>query len=416
MLIPSLTEGFGEIPLKWRASLKTGDNESTCVDEPLICLEGTKEIVGWCCSVGWDAVVDKLMPWCWVPLSDVAAAMAAANENCVESQLQAAQLARDEVKTLASSYGCNFVWSPRFAIVHDTLATGANLMYPPGIETKINMGGYTFSGPEQYLQAMRSFGTPDHTEARKALAEVPSVDAMKVGRRFSVSPYWSSERKIELMRGALRAKFLQHRDIFELLADTAGYPLVYARKGEALFGVGKSFSGKNVLGTLLAELRDGEFSTMRTVENECAMALEAERSITGTNGPSEAASTERQIVDASTDETDLPESFRRCIREARQRLGSAESKGEEQIGAHSSIVSSTFSAVLFGAPLPTASSAAAELGVSTAQIVNSLIFELKPTGGGERRPILVCSPGNRRVDTKKLALKVGVSKNKVWKC
>ena len=56
---------------------------------------------------------------------------------------------------------------------------------------------------------------------------------------------------------------------------------------------------------------------------------------------------------------------------------------------------------------------AAALGVSPGQITNSLVFELKPMGGGERRPVLVCSPGDRRVDPKKLAALLGVSKSKV---
>jgi len=68
--------------------------------------------------------------------------------------------------------------------------------------------------------------------------------------------------------------------------------------------------------------------------------------------------------------------------------------------------------VVFARAAPTATAAAAELGVTTAQIVNSLIFELK-VSKTDRKGILVCAPGDRRVDRVKLAAQLNVSKNKI---
>ena len=53
-----------------------------------------------------------------------------------------------------------------------------------------------------------------------------------------------------------------------------------------------------------------------------------------------------------------------------------------------------------------------QLGVTTAQIVNSLIFEVK-VSNKQREGVLVCAPGDRRVDRAKLAAALGVSKAKV---
>lgn len=93
-------------------------------------------------------------------------------------------------------------------------------------------------------------------------------------------------------------------------------------------------------------------------------------------------------------ESEFPEPTQRCITEAR-------SKGVE------------VEAVLFDVELPTATDAAAHLGISVGQITNSLVFELKRPKGEARKPILVCAPGDRRIDVAKLAAVLGVSKNKV---
>ena len=68
--------------------------------------------------------------------------------------------------------------------------------------------------------------------------------------------------------------------------------------------------------------------------------------------------------------------------------------------------------MVFPEAVPTAQAAAARLGVTTTQIVNSLIFEIK-ISKKEREGVLVCAPGDRRIDRAKLATALGVSKAKV---
>jgi len=92
--------------------------------------------------------------------------------------------------------------------------------------------------------------------------------------------------------------------------------------------------------------------------------------------------------------SEFPEPTQRCVLEARSRGAAVE-------------------AVLFDVELRTAKEAAAHLGISVSQITNSLVFELKRPKGEARKPILVCAPGDRRIDVNKLAAVLGVSKNKV---
>ena len=57
----------------------------------------------------------------------------------------------------------------------------------------------------------------------------------------------------------------------------------------------------------------------------------------------------------------------------------------------------------------TAAAAAEQLGVTVAQIANSLVFAVPDAGAAEgRRPLLVLTSGSHRVDTAKVAALVGV--------
>jgi prolyl-tRNA editing enzyme YbaK/EbsC (Cys-tRNA(Pro) deacylase) len=58
----------------------------------------------------------------------------------------------------------------------------------------------------------------------------------------------------------------------------------------------------------------------------------------------------------------------------------------------------------------TAAAAAAQLGVTVAQIANSLIFALPAVAGAEPEPLLVLTSGAHRVDTAKVADLIGVER------
>lgn len=94
-------------------------------------------------------------------------------------------------------------------------------------------------------------------------------------------------------------------------------------------------------------------------------------------------------------EEDFPEPMKRCASSARSTGAFVET-------------------VLFEVEWPTTATAAAEeLGVSLGQITKSLVFELRGHTAEGRKLILICAPGDRRVDRAKLAGVLGVSKNQV---
>src|SRR3954451_3588225 len=64
--------------------------------------------------------------------------------------------------------------------------------------------------------------------------------------------------------------------------------------------------------------------------------------------------------------------------------------------------------VVLGDHARTAAAAAEQLGVTVAQIANSLVFAVPdPAAPGSRRPLLVLTSGAHRVDTAKVAALVG---------
>ena len=87
------------------------------------------------------------------------------------------------------------------------------------------------------------------------MAKSPSVAArMGRSRERPLRPDWEVV-KLDVMREALRAKFIQHRDLQEKLLSTGDRQLVEHTARDRFWGDGGDGSGKNMLGRLLMELR-----------------------------------------------------------------------------------------------------------------------------------------------------------------
>jgi len=116
----------------------------------------------------------------------------------------------------------------------------------------------------------REYPTSEHAyQAGKAVKESvrewilsapsPSLVAMAAHGLYTwdIAPDWS-KMKFDRMRGVLRAKFTQHQDLRELLLSTGDARLVESAKTDnpvnRLWGEVNG-KGKNMLGTLLMELR-----------------------------------------------------------------------------------------------------------------------------------------------------------------
>jgi ribA/ribD-fused uncharacterized protein len=73
---------------------------------------------------------------------------------------------------------------------------------------------------------------------------------------FDIRADWN-EIKVDRMRRVLAAKFDQNPNLGGLLLHTYPAQLIEVSKTDAFWGLGKSGKGKNMLGALLMELREG---------------------------------------------------------------------------------------------------------------------------------------------------------------
>ena len=115
--------------------------------------------------------------------------------------------------------------------------------------------GMPWQTVEHYFQAQKFPGTAQEEAIR--LAPAPML-AKQMGnsRDFPLRPDWN-EVKDDVMRRAVRAKFEQHDDIRAVLLGTGEEELVEAVPNDYYWGCGAAGTGKNKLGLILMEVRDG---------------------------------------------------------------------------------------------------------------------------------------------------------------
>ncbi|MDR2102616.1 MAG: NADAR family protein [Treponema sp.] len=107
---------------------------------------------------------------------------------------------------------------------------------------------------EHYYQSQK---TEDPKQA-EAIRTAPSCDeAKKLGNRpeLRLRADWDA-RKAAVMAEALRAKFTQNPELREKLLATGEAVLMENSPRDYFWGIGADGSGKNMLGNLLAALRD----------------------------------------------------------------------------------------------------------------------------------------------------------------
>lgn len=122
----------------------------------------------------------------------------------------------------------------------------------------IEVGGKRWPTTEHYFQAKKFAGTEYEETIRNAKS--PMI-AARLGRSRShpLRQDWETA-KLDVMREALRAKFIQHPELRELLLATKNKTLVEHTKNDKYWGDGGDGRGRNVLGVLLMELR-GQLQT-----------------------------------------------------------------------------------------------------------------------------------------------------------
>lgn len=107
---------------------------------------------------------------------------------------------------------------------------------------------------EHYFQAMKFEGTDLFEKIRLATS---AMDAANIGRDRSnpLRKDWEVV-KDDIMRNAVLNKFLQNKDIAEVLKATKNEEIVEKTSYDYYWGCGKDGSGKNMLGKILMEVRE----------------------------------------------------------------------------------------------------------------------------------------------------------------
>ena len=107
---------------------------------------------------------------------------------------------------------------------------------------------------EHYFQAQKFPAQPAYQEQIRRARSPKDAKALGRSRKVPLRPDWE-EVKDEVMRRALRAKFLAHSELATLLLGTGTRRLVENAPSDEYWGCGRTGSGKNRLGFLLMELR-----------------------------------------------------------------------------------------------------------------------------------------------------------------
>ena len=130
------------------------------------------------------------------------------------------------------------------------------------------INGVCWPHTEAYYQAQKSLNSDYHREILRS--EKPSwskyVGDSRIGHPQIASKSWFRRHpqdlrrdwddvKLDVMRTALQAKFLQNTDLSERLLQTEDADIVEDSDGDAFWGWGPEHDGTNWLGVLLTERR-----------------------------------------------------------------------------------------------------------------------------------------------------------------
>ena len=107
---------------------------------------------------------------------------------------------------------------------------------------------------EHYFQAMKFVGTL-HEEAVRLAKSPMEAKTMGNDRTRPLRSDWEAV-KDDLMRRAVRAKFIQQPEICAVLLGTGNEEIIEAADNDAYWGWGPDRKGKNMLGKVLMEIRD----------------------------------------------------------------------------------------------------------------------------------------------------------------
>lgn len=115
----------------------------------------------------------------------------------------------------------------------------------------VHLDGHDWPTVEHYFQAQKFEAPLRQEEIRRAPTP---ARAKRLGRRAGIRADWL-DRRLEVMRRAVTAKFLQHPDLFARLIEAGDAWLVEDAPRDAFWGCGADGTGQNQLGRILMEVR-----------------------------------------------------------------------------------------------------------------------------------------------------------------
>lgn len=120
-----------------------------------------------------------------------------------------------------------------------------------------NLEGKTWPTVEHYYQASKF---PTLPEFQEQIRQLPTATAAaKLGKTKDpekpIRANWK-EKRAEIMRTAIFAKFDQNPQLKDLLIKTYPKPLIFADPNDAFYGYGRTKAGMNKLGQMLMEYRN----------------------------------------------------------------------------------------------------------------------------------------------------------------
>ena len=118
----------------------------------------------------------------------------------------------------------------------------------------IKIDGSVWPTSEHYFQAQKF---DDETVRQKIRKTRNPGEAARLGRnrKFKLKRNWDNT-KINVMRKAVTAKFLQHAELKDMLLSTGDAKLIEHTVNDNFWGDGGDGSGKNMLGKILMAVRD----------------------------------------------------------------------------------------------------------------------------------------------------------------
>ena len=117
----------------------------------------------------------------------------------------------------------------------------------------VTMAGLVWPTVEHYYQAQK-FVDPLRQEQIRAASGATQARTLGQSTR-GVRPDWD-QRRLEVMKEALIAKFTQHQKLRTLLVGTGDAQLIEASPKDRFLGEGKDGTGENHMGRLLEEVRE----------------------------------------------------------------------------------------------------------------------------------------------------------------